>query len=242
MEEPLAPSTAVTLKRRTMSHLPLVRFTGIAMLLVAVDSLVCIALWLAGGDSLYLEDSIKEFSFTHSTFDLVIIAALRGLILFGCFYFLEHNSILSVSVKHDDSRKSLTQRFAMLCQAVILLCSGVSLIYAVVKGGMIIHSIIKGTWTDVSKETEMHITYKILCIIAVVFPLMEFGLGLVGLWFVRRMIRVQKLRLLVNLEEGDENKAAPPKKKANIKRIILTAKPVSHSCEPEVLINYYLGI
>ena len=227
MEEPLAPSTAVKLKRRTMSHLPLVRFTSIAMLLVAVDSLVCIALWLAGGDSLYLEDSVKEFSFTHSTFDLVIIAALRGLIIFGCFYFLEHNSILSVSVKHDDSRKSLTQKFAILCQVVILLCSSVSLVYAVVKGGMIIHSIIKGTWTDVSKETEMHITYKILCITAVVFPLLEFGLGLVGLWFVRRMIRVQKLRLLVNLEEGDENKPASPKKKANIKRIILTAKPVS---------------
>ena len=128
MEEPLAPSTAVALKRRTMSHLPLVRFTSFAMLLVAVDSLVCIVLWLAGGDSLYLEDSIKEFSFTHSTFDLVIIAALRGLILFGCFYFLERNSILSVSVKHDDSRKSLSQRFAVLCQVAILLCSGVSLI------------------------------------------------------------------------------------------------------------------
>ena len=226
MEEPLAPNTAATLKRRTMSHLPLVRFTGIAMLLVAVDSLVCVALWLAGGDSLYLEDSVKEFSFTHSTFDLVVIAALRGVILFGCFYFLEHNSILSVSVKHD-SRKSSTQRLAMLCQAVILLLSGVSLIYAVVKGGMIIHSIVKGTWTDVSKETEMHITYKILCIIAVVFPLLEVGLGLISLWFVRTMIRVQKLRLLVNLEEGDENPAAAPKKKVNIKRIILTAKPVS---------------
>ena len=39
--------------------------------LTAVNSLVCTVLWLAGGDSLYLEDSIKEFSFTHSTFDLV---------------------------------------------------------------------------------------------------------------------------------------------------------------------------
>ena len=121
------------------------------------------------------------------------------------------------------------QQFAVLCQVAILLCSGVSLVHAVVKGEMIIHSIIKGTWADVSKETEMHITYKILSITAVVFPLVEFGLGVVGLWFVRRMIRVQKLRLLVNLEEGDENKPASPKKKANIKRIILTAKPVSHN-------------
>ena len=112
MEEPLAPNAAATLQRRTMSHLPLIRFISVAMLLVAVDSLVCIGLWLAGGDSLYLEDSVKEFSFTHSTFDLVVIAAVRGLVLFGCFYFLEHNSILSSSVKNE-SRKSLSERFSM---------------------------------------------------------------------------------------------------------------------------------
>lgn len=231
MGEHSAPNTALTLNRH---HVPLLRFLSVSMLLVAVDSLVCIALWLAGGDSLYLEDSVEEFSFTHSTFDLVVIAAVRGVILVGSFYLLDRSSNLMTSVKNDD-RKSRTDRFVLMCQlstGILLIFSGVSLVYAVVKGGFIIHNIVQGTWNDVSIEIEMHITYKILCITAVAFPLLEFGLGLVCLWFVRKFIYVQKLRLLVNLEgdEGDVSRPAP-RKKVDIRRIILTAKPVSTSFE-----------
>lgn len=227
MDEHRAPRTAVTFSRH---HVPLLRFLSVSMLLVALDSLVCIALWLAGGDSLYLEDSVTEFSFTHSTFDLVVIATVRGVILVGCFYLLDRSGNLTTSSKNGD-RKSSTDRFVLMCQlstGILLIFSGVSLIYAVVKGGIIIHSIVNGTWGDVSKEIEMHITYKILCITAVAFPLLEFALGLIGLWFVRKFIRVQRLRLLVNLEgDGDVESQPEPRKKADIKRIILTAKPVS---------------
>ena len=207
-----------------MSHL--LTLVRCIMLLVAVDSLLCISLWLAGGDSLYLEDSVKEFSFTHSTFDLVVIAAVRGVLLFGCFYYLETISIQYLSVK--DRQASFAARFAILCEVVILLLSGTSLIYAVVKGGMIIHSVVKGTWNDVTKEIEMHITYKILCVTAAVFPVLEVVLGLISLWFVRTMVRVQKLRLIVNHEGDEEEEPKPaPQKKASIKRIIVIAKPVS---------------
>ena len=198
---------------------------------MAVDSLVCIALWLAGGDSLYLEDSVKEFSFTHSTFDLVVIAAVRGVILVGSFYLLDRSSNLMTSITEKNDRKSKTDQFVLMCQwstGILLICCGVSLVYAVVKGGFIIHSIVLGTWSDVSIEIEMHITYKILCITAVAFPLLEFGLGLVSLWFVRKFIYVRKLQLLVNLEvDGDDVSRPAPRKKVDIKRIILTAKPVS---------------
>ena len=111
---------------------------------MAVDSLVCSALWLAGGDSLYLEDSVEEFSYTHSTFDLIVIAVVRGVILVGSFYLLDRSSNLMTSVK-DDDRKSRTDRFVLMCQlstGILLICSGVSLVYAVVKGGFIIHSIV----------------------------------------------------------------------------------------------------
>ena len=207
----------------------LLRFASASLLLVALDSLVCIALWLAGGDSLYLEDSVRDFSFTHSTFDLVVLAAVRGVVLAGCFYLLEHNGILSASVKND-LRNFFSERIALLCELfVILVISGASFVYAVIKGGIIIHSIVVGTWNGVSKEIEMHITYKILCITGVMFPLLEVAIGLFLLVCVRNITRIQKLKLLVNLEEGEGPvHAVPvPPKKANIKRIILTAKPVS---------------
>lgn len=208
-----------------MSRLVLMRVINISILLVALDSLLCIALWLAGGDSLYLEDSVKEFSLTHSTFDLVVIAAIRGVVLFGCFFFIERHNILLAPVKNGE-RSSSTDRITLLCQlSVIIVFSVVSLVYSIVKGGFIIQSIETGTWTDVSKETEMHITYKILCIAGLVFPLLESVLGFVCLWLVRTRLRIQKLRLLVNLEGGDIVSA--PQRKADLKRIILTAKPVS---------------
>lgn len=84
--------------RKRMSHLSVFRFTGVATLLVALDSLACVALWLAGGDTTYLEDSVEDFSFTHSTFDLACIAAVRGVVLIACFYYLEHYSLMQVSV------------------------------------------------------------------------------------------------------------------------------------------------
>lgn len=211
------------------------------MLLVAVDSLVCISLWLAGGDSLYLEDSVEDFSFTHSTFDLVVIAAVRGVVLFGCFYYLETISIQYLSVK-DYHKTSFTTQLAILCQIVILLFSGTSLIYAFVKGGMIIYSIVKGTWNDVSKEITMHITYKILCITAAIFPVLELVLGIINLWFVRTMIRFQKLRLIVNHDGDEEDQKPAPQRKASIKRIVLTAKPVSKAVHPLLLQLSYLHI
>ena len=41
------------------------RFTTLATVLVALDSLVTIGLWLAGGDSQYLENSVEEVSCSY---------------------------------------------------------------------------------------------------------------------------------------------------------------------------------
>lgn len=207
------------IKRYLRLSLSLSRFI---MVLAALDSLMCIALWLAGGDSLYLEDSVEEFSFTHSTFDLVVIAAVRGVTLFVCFYVVE-NLVLTLSSDKNDYRLSIL----MMCQLIV---SCTSLVYAAVKGGIIIYSLIKGTWNSVSRDIKMHITYKILCISAAVFPLIEVILGSVSTRLNGRLIHTRKLQLIINSDNIEEQESNF-RRKANITRIIKTAKPVSYFIE-----------
>lgn len=207
-----------------LSHLPLFRFTSTVIVLIALDSLICISLWIAGGDSLYMEESVKEFSFTHSTFDLACISSVRCVILIGCFYYLEHYSLLKVSVGEHDKQR-ISSRVAIFCQLVIYIVSGVSLLYSVVKGSLILRSMVQGTWNDIDKNLSMHITYKVLCVVSIAFPAIEIIFCILSSCCLRRMIRRNKLRLLVNLDEIDNEK--PIKKKADIKRIVLLAKPVS---------------
>ena len=205
-----------------LSHLPLLRFTSVVIFLITLDCLICISLWVAGGDSLYIEDSVKYFSFTHSTFDLACISAVRCMIIATCFYYLEQYSLRKVSIG-DHEKQRTGSIVVMCCQLTILLVSGLSFVYATVKGSLILKSILQGTWNDVDKELQMHITYKVLSIVSIVFPALEVVFCIVSSWCVRRMIRVKRLRLLVNLDSDDEQK---PKKKADIRRILLLAKPV----------------
>lgn len=208
-----------------MSHLSVFRFTGVATLLVALDSLACVALWLAGGDTTYLEDSVEDFSFTHSTFDLACIAAVRGVVLIACFYYLEHYSLMQVSVTTRKRQKS-SRVLVIFCRFTILLLSSITLIYAVVKGGLILQQIISKNWNNSSNpELNMSMTYKILCIAAIVFPALEFVLGVASWYFLRRMIRVQQLRLIINQQEGEEEEGKP-RRKVDLRRLILLAKPV----------------
>lgn len=213
-------SSGITQK---FSRLPFLRFTSIVIIFTALDSLICISLWIAGGDSLYMEDSVTDYLFTHSTFDLACISVLRGLVVTLSFYFLERYSLLRVSVgKHDKQR--VGTRVVIFCLFLILLVSGLSILYAIVKGSLILKSILQGTWNNVDVELQMHVTYKVLCIVSIVFPMVEIILGILSLWCIQRMIRIKKLHLLVNMEEDDNQK--PKKNKANIKRIILLAKAV----------------
>ena len=208
-----------------MSHLPLLRFTSVVIILVALDCLASISLWIAGGDSLYMEDSVKEFSFTHSTFDLACISAVRCIILIGCFYYLEHFSLLKVAVGDLDKQR-VSSRGVFLCKLVLFVVPVMSFTYSVVKGSFILKSVLEGTWNDIGMELYMHITYKILCIVSIVFPVMELTFAAVSTCCLDRMIRRRRLRLLVNLDEDDNQK---PKKKADIKRLFLLAKPVRKS-------------
>lgn len=85
--------------QRTLSSLPFLRYTTLASLVIALDSLISISLWIAGGDSSYMENNVEHFSIYDSTFDLACIAAVKGPLLIACIYYLEHYTLTAASTK-----------------------------------------------------------------------------------------------------------------------------------------------
>ena len=115
------------------------------------------------------------------------------------------------------SKVSSSQRLAKTCQALFMSLSLMSLAYALTKGTLILLK---------DSETSLHITYKILCIVGVVSPTLEIILGLASFYFMRRLIHVSRLRLI--LDENESESGEPKKKKkADLKRLIKLAVPVS---------------
>lgn len=223
MESPSSSSGS----RRRIPSLSWFRFTSVVIFLVALDSLVCVGLWLGGGTSSYLEHSVKDFSFTHSTFDLAVVAVARGFVLIPCLYYLERYSLLAVSSK-SRSRRVSAKKFSRICRAGVFLLPAVSILYIVVKGSFIIHQLSNGNWEHVDADMRMHITYRILCIASLIFSLFEIAIGVASWYFLGRLVRVQQMQLLINAEEGNEEEEEEEgKKKADLKRLILLAKPVS---------------
>ena len=222
MEEPLVVRRRNNIQQsndssvtKTFSHLPVLRYTSFATLLVAVDSLLSISLWIAGGSSKYLEDSVEEFSFYHSTFDLACIAAIRGIILIGCMYYIEYYTLAQYSTKYKE-RQFSSRRLSCFIQVTYFVITLVTFCYSLIKGILII---LQGE----EAYNQLHITYKILCFVGVITPLIEIVIGIGGIYFMRRLIHVHKLRLILN--ETDDK---PYQKKADLLRIIKLAKPVSY--------------
>ena len=208
--------------------LPWARFTTVVIFLVSLDPLVCLGLWLGGGNSAYLRHSVDHFSFSHSTFDLALLSVFRGLTLVSCLYLLERYSLQAVAGR-GRARRSSAARYSRLCRAGIFAASAVSIAYMVVKGAVIIHQIQGGGWDSVNKQIRMHVSYRILCVVALLFPLLEVGVGVASWFFVGRTVRLRRLQLLINSEEGEEEEEEEEekkKKRADLKRLVLLAKPV----------------
>ena len=201
---------------KLLPYLPILRFTTLTIVLVAIDSLLSISLWIAGGNSAYLEDSVEDFSLYHSTFDLAVIAAIRGIVLICCLYYLEHYTMMAVSSKLQQTQLT-SRRLAWLCHVIILILPFITMIYAIVKLLLIF---IEST----NSFSELHIAYKILCVLGVVTPGMELVFGLMSFYFMWRLVHVLRLRLVLQ----NENEDKPKEKGADIKRLMILAIPVSH--------------
>lgn len=224
---------------KRFSHLPLIRFSTAAMMLAALDSLLCIALWLAGGDTLYMEESVTSFSFTHSTFDLACLAVVRSILLAVCFYYLEYFSLKQASLSGGSSLRT-SRLFANACRVGIFLLCLASFAYAAVKDGLVLREVRRGAWSEAGSPdspTDVHVTYKALFVVALVFPLVELGLGVISWYFMWRLTRVQKLRLVVNATD-DDTAPAKKKKRVDIRRLFLLARPVSQGGDQWWFVNF----
>ncbi len=202
--------------KKLLPYLPILRFTTLTIVLVAIDSLLSISLWIAGGNTSYLEDSVEDFSLYNSTFDLAVIAAVRGLVMICCLYYMEHYTLVTVSSNIQQTQLT-SRRLAWLCHGIILAIPLATMAYAIVKLSLILAK-------SYATFTALHITYKILCIVGVVTPGIELLLGLLSFYFMWRLVHILRLRLVL---QNEAETATTSKKKADIRRLMILAIPVS---------------
>lgn len=114
-------------------------------------------------------------------------------------------------------------RIKLTMHLVIIISSLLFFVYPVIKGGLILNSILN----DPSYE-QMHLSYNILVICAVIFSLLEFIMALLSFWAMRKL-KIQRIlhRLNDALEEVEED-GKPIKRDVNIFRLVRLIKPVSY--------------
>ncbi len=174
---------------------------------------------------------MEQFLFTHSTFDLACLAAVRSTIVVVCLFYLERNIVRSQSIQRKQQKSS--RQTAVFCLALMLLVVTATLIYALVKGVMVLVELLSGRWNNgIDPELRMSVPYIALSIVGIVFPAVDVVLSLVSWWCVKRMLRVKRIKLIINepVCQDDEISDEMAAQNASLKRIFLLAKPVSYYC------------
>ncbi|XP_038053819.1 ABC transporter B family member 1-like [Patiria miniata] len=198
---------------RTYYTLPWVRYTNFARLLVFLDGCASAALWLTGGHDPYLESSVLKWTITGSVFELACIGIIKMLLLFHAFAKLEDFALAMLEDPYVP-RIVATKRNL---HAFTIALSLASLVYASIKGGLVLNAILNHP-----EYAPMHITYNVSVISAVAFSLVEFVTAILGPLFLRRL---QIIRIKHELTDEDETKEKEEKKKANLGRLFSLAKP-----------------
>eukprot|EP00058_Branchiostoma_floridae_P020352 XP_002605842.1 hypothetical protein BRAFLDRAFT_84327 [Branchiostoma floridae] len=196
---------------RAYYTLPFFRFTNFVRILVFLDGVVCVALWLAGGHTQYLEDNVVHFDFYRSVFELACLSLLRMCLLFHFFTRVEEISMKLLDEPYD--RGLMKKRRAYYVSAIFFTL--LSTAYAVTKGVFVLHK---------ESYKEMHSTYVAVCIASFVFSVLELLLGLV---FLRMARRLQLMRIIHRINsDGQEidQEGNTIKKKVNLRRLFTMAR------------------
>ncbi|XP_019619825.1 PREDICTED: ABC transporter B family member 1-like [Branchiostoma belcheri] len=196
---------------RAYYTLPFFRFTNFVRFVVFIDGVVCVALWLAGGHTSYLEDNVVHFDFYRSVFELACLSLLRMCLLFHFFTRIEEISMKLLEEPYD--RGLLKKRKAFYICAILL--SLLSTAYAATKGGFVLYK---------ESYKEMHSAYVAVCIASFVFSILELLLGLVFLCMVRKL---QVMRIVHRYNsDGQEidDEGNTIKKKVDLWRLFTMAR------------------
>ncbi|XP_077995855.1 uncharacterized protein LOC144449221 [Glandiceps talaboti] len=195
--------------------LPTVRFGRVAKLFFFLDAATCIALWLTGGHSKYMVNSITEWKITTSVFELACLSLLKLIILFPIFGKLEDIAMAQIE---DPYNPLLKKRKAIMHVSTFIL-SLLSIAYTTTKGVLILLN---------KSYEDMHVTYQACCIAAFAFSLLELLLCVLYPVFLRKLkiLRVKHKLNDEGIEEDEDGKPKTPKAApVNLKRLLSLAKP-----------------
>ena len=211
-------------------HQPFCRYLNIVRLIFFADLVASSALWLAGGDSQYLEDNVTKFKMNQSVFDLAIIHFLLAVSFIALYTELERLSI-QCAIRDEDNGKLRQKK--LFYTLLTFIFTTASLAYSITKCVFIIQEHNK-------HPNYIHHTYYALAITAVAFSGIEFLLFFSTVLVLKKTsIRYSKM---IEAEMETEGKK-DGKKKADLGRLFSLAKPVSHfSYQHYFMVLYFLFV
>ena len=196
------------------------RLLNIIRLLFFADLVSSTALWLAGGSSEYLEDNVTKFKMDQSVFDLALIRFLLAVSFIFLYSELENLTIYETrnGVDEDPSIGSKTKK--TLCLFATFFFSLGSLVYSCVKFYLMYKE-------HKSHPKLIHDTYYILAFSSLAFSSVEFFVFFVNVRVLRRMSVKYSKMSDGEMSSANEDGKGKETKKADLRRLIGLAKPVS---------------
>ncbi|CAE1292594.1 ABC transporter B family member 1 [Acanthosepion pharaonis] len=170
-----------------------------------------------GGDSEYFVDNILDFHIRESVFDLVLITGIKMVFLTIVYSYMELISFRQIDKPYD----MILAKRKCICHIVTVSISILCFAYAVAKGGTILYAIINLG----NAYTHMHVEYNALVICSLVFGFLEC---LLSAYSFHAMKKLHLLRILHRFNDSGQevdDEGKPLKKKANLKRVLLLARP-----------------
>lgn len=163
-------------------------------------------------------DSILDFHFKESTFDLALLSSIKLVILIVLYSKLESVTLNQISNPYDKRLNSHKQ----LLHSFLVIFSLIQPVYAVVKGSLILYAI-----EESSGYLHMHTPYNVLVISAVVFGFIELALALAS-FNAMKNLKLSRITHWLN-DQGQEldKDGKPVVRSAGLKRVFGLAKPVS---------------
>ncbi len=195
---------------------PTCRFLNFVRFLFFADFVTSCTLWLAAGDSEYLEKNVTDFKKDMSVFDIAVMRAVAAVLLAILYTALEEHAVKRATGESDSNK--LTNK---LWWALALLLSAFTLAYSIAKF-ILMHNKYQ------NNKKSMHVTYYALAISSLVFSAVEFVLFFVNIVMLKKVsVRYREMGQKeeeFNIEGGNGKKK---KKKADLGRLFGLAKPVS---------------
>ncbi|XP_064639028.1 uncharacterized protein LOC135494716 isoform X2 [Lineus longissimus] len=193
---------------KTYHTLPLVRYTTGLRCLALLDLVTVVVLWLAGGESSYLKESILRYNFLTSVFDVAAISTIKTIAIFIILEKLE--TISMVLLEQPFCFEKANKKFAY--HIFLLLLCLVPFMFFVIKGAFVLHNYLNSAVT-------MHLQYNISLVSAVTFAALELLLAMGSHHFMKRL-QLLRIRHVVSYE-GPQSRQ---KKTANFIRFVLLLK------------------